>query len=53
MKIVATFNMLSENALNFVRSKNLLFGKVLTLSSKYTHFNTLKKKAVGKHCGKR
>ena len=25
----------------------------LTLSSIYTHFNTLKKKALGKHCGKR
>ena len=24
----------------------------LTLSSIYTHFNTLKKKALGKHCGK-
>ena len=26
---------------------------VLTLSSIYKHFNTLKKKACGKHCGKR
>ena len=25
----------------------------LTLSSIYTHFNKLKKKASGKHCGKR
>ena len=25
----------------------------LNLSSIYTHFNTLKKKALGKHCGKR
>ena len=25
----------------------------LTLSSVYTHFNTLKKKTLGKHCGKR
>ena len=25
----------------------------LTLSSIYTHFNTLKKKALGKHCGKK
>ena len=24
-----------------------------TLSAMYTHFNTLKKKALGKHCGKR
>ena len=24
----------------------------LTLSSIHTHFNTLKKKALGKHCGK-
>ena len=28
-------------------------GWVLTLSSIYTHFNTLKKKAWGKHCGNR
>ena len=27
--------------------------KPSTLSSIYTHFNTLKKKALGKHCGKR
>ena len=26
---------------------------ILTLSSIYTHFNTLKKKALGKHCRKR
>ena len=26
---------------------------VLTLSSIYSHFNTQKKKALGKHCGKR
>ena len=25
----------------------------LTLSSVYTYFNTLKKKASGKHCGKK
>ena len=28
-------------------------GKVLSLSSIYTHFNTLKKKALGKHCRKK
>ena len=28
-------------------------GISLTLSSIYTHSNTLKKKALGKHCGKR
>ena len=27
------------------------FEKHLTLSSIYTHFNTLEKKALGKHCG--
>ena len=31
----------------------LNFNKLLNLSSMYTHFNTLKKKALGKHCGKR
>ena len=30
-----------------------LYGKELTLSSIYTHFNALTKKALGKHCGKR
>ena len=30
-----------------------LFGKGLTLSSIYTNFSTLKKKALRKHCGKR
>ena len=34
-------------------SKIFLFAKGLTLSSIYTHFNTLKEKALGKHCGKR
>ena len=30
----------------------LLSTWLLTLSSIYTHFNTMKKKAVRKHCGK-
>ena len=29
-----------------------LFTAPLTLSSIYTHFNTMKRKDVGKHCGK-
>ena len=29
-----------------------LISRSLTVSSIYTHFNTLKKKALGKHCGK-
>ena len=37
----------------FGRVQNLLFGKGLTLSSIYTHLNTLKKKALVKHCGKK
>ena len=32
---------------------NLFKTVVLTLSSIYTHFNTLKKNALGKRCGKR
>ena len=54
--------------LSFIQSKTLqekekmlvtVFSKVffrmvvLTLSFIYTHFNTLKKNALGKHCGKR
>ena len=40
-------------ALNLDQSKILFFGKKLGLSSIYTHFNTLKKKASGKHCWNR
>ena len=35
------------------RQKVSLCGDGLTLSSIYTHFNTLKRKALGKHCGNR
>ena len=34
-------------------STHLLYNEILTLSSMYTHFNTLKRTAFGKHCGKR
>ena len=34
-------------------SNSAMRSKVLTLSPIYTRFNTLKKKASGKHCGKR
>ena len=39
--------------LSWVHLKSGLCGKELTPFSIYTHFNTLKKKALGKHCGKR
>ena len=32
--------------------KKMRIKRGLTLSSIYTHFNTLKKRSVGKHCGK-
>ena len=44
-----------ESVINF-QNLDLLFVQHLgdlTLSSIYSHFNTLKKKAVGKTCGKR
>ena len=31
----------------------IMFPLPLTLSAIYTHFNTVKKKALGKHCGKK
>ena len=34
-------------------TEQVTYRSVLALSSIYTHFNTLKKKASGKHCGKR
>ena len=43
---------LSANDFDLGKSKIGLFGKDLTLS-KYTHFNSLKKKVLGKHFGKR
>ena len=46
-------NLSSANAFNLVWSQIFSCGKGLTLSSIYTHFSTLKKKALGKHCGKR
>ena len=44
--------MLSANTFNLDKAKILSSGKGLTLSSIYTHFNTLKKKDAGNHCGK-
>ena len=43
----------SANAFNLDKSNIFSFGKDLTLSSIYTHYNRLKKKALGKHFGKR
>ena len=43
-----------DDKLNMTKKLKFFFDRVsLTLSSIYTHFNTLKKKALGKHCGKR
>ena len=48
-----TFLLLSANPWNLDWSKILPFGEELTLFSIYTHFNTIEKKALGKHCGER
>ena len=50
-------NVVNECSKNVVNecSKNVVneCSKVLTLSSIYTHINTLTKKPIGNHCGKR
>ena len=47
LKFSATFNLWST-AFSLNESENLLFGKKLTLSSIYTHFNTLNKASLTK-----
>ena len=46
-------DLLSTNAFNLDQFKILPYSKEFTLSFIYTNFNTLKKKALGKHCGTR
>ena len=51
--ISVTFILSSANAVNLVQPKTLSFGKQFILSFIYTHFNTMKKEALGKQRGKR
>ena len=43
----------TATSVTFHEATNLFFQPLLTLYSIYTHFNTLKKKALGKHFDKR
>ena len=47
-------NCIGKHVEEFAKNNSEYFVYYLTLSSIYTHFNTLKKnKTLGKHCGKR
>ena len=52
---MASFNnnkITSTEGVNHPMLEHLSMNSKLTLSSLYTHFNRIKKNALGKHCGK-